>query len=63
MPRRTRKQIIGVAEDIERRERQRAYRDLQNELHLDWQEQHSVSMAPGVEAYRSVLLNQPILFR
>jgi len=36
MPRKTRRQLIGKQEDIEREEREAALHDLELELHLAW---------------------------
>lgn len=37
MPRRSRREIVGKAEDIERRTREKKLRQLEGELHLEWQ--------------------------
>ena len=37
MPRRSRRRIIGKTEDIERRAREKELRQLEDELHQEWQ--------------------------
>ncbi len=60
MPRKSRKQLVGAVEDIERREREQAYRELQNELHLEWATTRSSGVSLEVSTYPSVLCNQQI---
>lgn len=41
MPRKRRKQLVGPAEDKDRRRREREYDALEDELHRDWQARQS----------------------